>query len=66
MGLVALAGVVSLAILLPFVLPFLQVKNQYRFKRDPNEVSYWSARPYSLLRTTSYSWLYAPIRAASA
>ncbi|MEO6457092.1 MAG: hypothetical protein ABIO92_02285 [Chloroflexia bacterium] len=61
MGLVALAGVVSLAILLPFVLPFLQVKNQYRFKRDLNEVSYWSARPYSLLRTTSYSWLYAPI-----
>ncbi len=60
-GLLALAGLVALAILIPFVLPFVQAQSQSGFERSLNEVSYWSAGVTSLLRTTTHSWLYAPV-----
>lgn len=60
-GLVALAGLVALLVIAPFVLPFMQVQSQSGFERSLSEVSYWSAGVTSLLRTTTHSWLYAPV-----
>jgi hypothetical protein len=61
-GLLAAAGLVILVTLLPFILPFKQAQEQYAFRRDLTEVSYWSAAPNSLLRTTTRSWMYKPIQ----
>jgi hypothetical protein len=62
LGLIAVAGVLGLALLLPFVLPFRHAQEQFGFRRDLSEVSYWSAAPNSLLRTTPRSWLYKPVQ----
>lgn len=62
LGLIAVAGVIGLVLLLPFVLPFRHAQEQFGFRRDLSEVSYWSAAPNSLLRTTPRSWLYKPVQ----
>jgi hypothetical protein len=56
------AGVLGLAVLLPFVWPFMQAQREFGFARSLQEASYWSAAPTSLLRTTPRSWLYAPVQ----
>ncbi len=61
-GLIAVAGMIAVALVVPFVLPFREAQAQFSFRRDLNEVSYWSAAPNSLLRTTPRSWLYKPVQ----
>ena len=58
---VAGAIVIAGLLVLPFILPFVQAQHDYGFKRSLSEVSYWSAAPTSLLRTTDRSWLYKPV-----
>ncbi len=57
-----MAGIIALAVLIPFVLPFVHAKDQFGFQRGLDEVSYWSAGLKSLLRTTTHSWLYTPFQ----
>ena len=61
-GLLAGAGLLGLAVLLPFVWPFMQAQREFGFARSLQEASYWSAAPTSLLRTSPRSWLYAPVQ----
>ncbi|MGA7731821.1 MAG: hypothetical protein WCD37_11190 [Chloroflexia bacterium] len=62
LGLLALSGIVALALLMPFVLPFVRAKSAAGFDRSLEEVAYWSAGVKSLLRTTNHSWLYEPVQ----
>jgi uncharacterized membrane protein len=62
LGLLALAGLLSFLLILPFVWPFMEAQRQYGFQRSLTEVSYWSAAPNSLLRTVDRSWLYKPVQ----
>jgi hypothetical protein len=61
-ALLAAAAIVALVILLPFIRPYIQVQQEYGFKRDIAETRYWSAAPPSLLRTVQRSWLYKPVQ----
>lgn len=62
-GLLAVSAVLVLAMVLPFVIPFMEAQKAYGFKRDlASDVYYWSATPSSLLRTTPNSWLYRPVQ----
>jgi hypothetical protein len=61
-GLVAGAGGLALLLILPFVLPSLRYQQEFGFKRQLSEVSYWSAAPTSLLRMSDRSWLYNPVQ----
>jgi hypothetical protein len=61
-GLIVVAGLLSVVVLLPLVMPFKHVQDQFTFQRDLAEISYWSAAPNSLLRTTPRSWLYKPVQ----
>ncbi len=61
-GLLAVAGLLALVLVFPFVWPFKQAQDQFTFHRDLTEISYWSAAPNSLLRTMPTSWLYRPIQ----
>ncbi len=61
-GLLVGAAGLGLAVLLPFVWPFMQAQRQFGFTRSLQEASYWSAAPTSLLRTTPRSWLYIPVQ----
>jgi hypothetical protein len=63
LGLLALSGIITLAVLSPFVLPFVRAKSAAGFDRSLEEVAYWSAGVKSLLRTTNHSWLYEPVQA---
>ncbi len=61
LALLALAGVIILVLIIPFVIPFMQAQKEFSFKRDIAEANYWSAAPNNLLRTVDRSWLYKPV-----
>jgi hypothetical protein len=56
----ALAGVLVVALVLPFLLPFFLLERQYNFSegRDPR---LFSARPYSYIAAPASQWLYGTL-----
>jgi hypothetical protein len=60
--LVGVASLIALALVIPFILPFIEHQRNYGFKRGLEETRYWSAAPVSLLRTNPQSWQYRPIQ----
>lgn len=61
LGWLAGAGVVAFLLILPAILPSIHFQQEFGFKRQISEISYWSAAPTSLLRMNENSWLYKPI-----
>lgn len=56
-GWLAVAGIIMLLVVLPFIWPFIQAQKQYNFVRSLDEVRYFSAPPGGLLRVAQASWL---------
>lgn len=59
----ALAAVGAVVVLLPFVLPLLQIERQYNFSAGRNP-RLFSARPYSYLAAPASQWLYGNLTRA--
>ncbi len=60
-GWIAGGLVIALLLIIPFALPSFHYQQEFGFKRQLSEISYWSAAPNSLLRMNDHSWLYKPV-----
>jgi hypothetical protein len=59
--LIAVAGALAFSALMPFILPFMHVRDEYKFHRSLGEATFWSDELVDLTTTSPGSWLQVPI-----